>query len=205
VGRQLLAMVFNINLRFLSGITFNLLDLRTCKICKDKFDPQFNSVQLVCSPRCAIEYTKKQKAKNWKKEKKILKEKLKTKSDYEKELEKIFNAWIRERDKALPCISCNAPAGTYKPTAGHYFPAGTYKNIRFNEDNVHGQCWFNCNKNKHGNLQEYRIGLIRRIGLQKVEALERRRLEPSKYSIPELIEMKVVYKQKLKALKSKLV
>lgn len=174
---------------------------RTCKICKAKFEPQYNSVQLVCSPKCGYEYAKKQKDKDWEKRKKEIKESLKTKQDYEKELERIFNAYIRERDKNKPCISCKAPPGTFKLTAGHFFPAGSYKNLRFNEDNVHGQCWYNCNKNKSGNLTEYRIGLIERIGEDKVTQLEEDRLTPAKYSIPELIEMKVIYKDKLRKLK----
>lgn len=176
--------------------------MRTCKICKTKFEPQYNSVQMVCGYKCSIEYAKKQKEKAWKKEKKELKQKLKTKSDYEKELEVIVNAYIRERDKSLPCISCDASPGTYKITAGHFYPAGSYKNIRFDEDNIHSQCWYNCNKNRHGNIQEYRPRLILKIGRDKVEALDRRAREARHYSIPELIEMKVIYKDKLKQLKN---
>ena len=101
-----------------------------------------------------------------KKKTKEIKESLKTKKDYEKELETVVNKYIRLRDKDKPCISCNKPAGSYKITAGHYYPAGSYKNIRFDLDNIHGQCWYNCNKNRHGNLIEYRKGLIERIGEQ---------------------------------------
>ena len=36
---------------------------RTCIICKKKFEPFYNSVQLVCSPKCAIEYSRKQEEK----------------------------------------------------------------------------------------------------------------------------------------------
>lgn len=174
---------------------------RTCKICKIKFEPKYSSVQMTCTVRCAIEYGKILQAKAWRKEKKILKEKLKTKSDYEKELEKVFNAYIRERDKLRPCISCNAKAGTYKLTAGHYYPAGSYKNVRFDEDNVHGQCWFNCNKNRHGNLAEYRLRLIERIGKKEVEFLDQRRLKEQHYTIPELILKKQDYKEKIRLLK----
>ena len=173
---------------------------RTCKVCKKRFEPQYNSVQPTCSWECALEYMKKDKAKKWKKEKKELKEKLKTKSDYEKDLERIFNRFIRIRDSRHSCISCNATAGTFKLTAGHYFPAGSYKNLRFDEENVHGQCWFNCNKNKHGNLSEYKIGLIAKIGKERFNALEERRLIKKGYTIPELIELKVVYRDKIKQL-----
>lgn len=172
---------------------------RTCKICKTKFQPQYSSVQMTCSIPCAIEYSKRQKDQKWKKKKKEIKEKLKTKSDYFKEVQKVFNEFIRLRDKDKPCISSGKPLlGKYD--AGHYFPAGSYKNIALDEDNCHGQT-VHDNRDKHGNLAEYKIGLIKRIGLERFQALEARRLVERHYTIPELIELKEYYKQKLKKLK----
>jgi hypothetical protein len=78
---------------------------RKCLVCKDKFTPK-NSTQIVCSPSCAVEYMKKQNAKNWKQEKKEIKIKLMSKSDYLNILQKVFNTYIRQRDKLKPCISC---------------------------------------------------------------------------------------------------
>ena len=64
---------------------------------------------------------------------------------------------------------------------------------------VSNQHTSNCNKS--GNLLEYRIGLIDKIGVDRVELLEERRKESKNWSIPELIELKVIYKDKLKQLK----
>jgi hypothetical protein len=130
-----------------------------------------------------------------------MRENLKTKKDYEKELEPIFNEFIRLRDEGQPCISCDAIWGTYKVNAGHYYPAGTYKNLRFDEENVHNQC-VHCNQHKHGNLSEYAIRIPNRIGAIAFDLLQQRRLVPANYSIPELIEMKVIYKDKVKELKN---
>lgn len=55
--------------------------------------------------------------------------------------------------------------------AGHYLPAGNNGAIRLHEHNVNGQCW-TCNNELHGNQDNYRVGLIRKIGLENVEALE---------------------------------
>jgi uncharacterized protein involved in tolerance to divalent cations len=71
------------------------------------------------------------------------------------------------------------------------------------EDNAHGQCWFNCNKNKSGNLAEYYPRLIKKIGQKRFDELEQRKNSLKKYSIPELIEIKVIFKDKLKQLKAK--
>ncbi len=157
---------------------------------------------MTCSAKCAIDYAKKLEQIKWKKKKKELKESLKTKKDYEKELERIFNRYVRLRDKNLNCVSCGARAGSYKITAGHYYPAGSYKNVRFDEQNVWGQCWFNCNKNRHGNLAAYRLGLIERIGEEEVKKLDQRAQTPRHYTIPELIELKEIYKEKIRKLEN---
>lgn len=170
--------------------------------CKKDFEKK-RSNQVVCSASCAYAYQKQQRErrekKEWAKEKKKIKDSLKTKQDHEKELQVIFNAYIRERDKGKECISCGIRLSG-KFDAGHFYPAGTYKNLRFDEENTHGQC-VHCNQHKHGNLNEYRFGLIGRIGYERLEALDQRRLVPRKYSIPEIIELKVVFKDKLNKIK----
>jgi len=176
---------------------------RKCKICKEVFTKK-QPLQMVCSPKCGYEYAKKQKEKAWKKEKKELKESLKTWMDYYQEALKEFNKYIRCRDKDENCISCDKRAGTYKLTSGHFYPQGQYKSVALDEDNAHSQCWYDCNKNKHGNLQEYRPRLIKKIGLERVEELDRKARETVKYSIPELIEIKERYKQKVKLLEDDL-
>jgi len=110
---------------------------------------------------------------------------------------------VRLRDRNQSCISCDAAPGTYTDSAGHYFPQGSNKNIRFDLDNIHSQCWYNCNKKKAGNLSEYLPRLIKKIGQQAFDELVDRKNRPSHYSIPELIEMKVKFKDMVKELKNK--
>ena len=62
---------------------------------------------------------------------------------------------------------------------------------------MHKQC-VHCNQHKHGNLNEYTINLPIRIGQERFDALLKERLVNRHYSIPELIELKVVYKSKIK-------
>ena len=157
---------------------------RTCKGCGDKFE-QVRTNQIVCSYECATVYTTKQK------------EKTKTYSDHIKELQVIVNKYIRLRDKDKPCISCLKPL-LNKFDAGHYKSAGGNPELRFNEDNIHGQCVY-CNRHLHGNLINYRTNLIKRISEEKVLLLENYNL-PLKLSIPEIEEMKKIYKQKIKQL-----
>lgn len=179
------------------------LNKRKCVNCGQVFQ-KLKPLQNCCSIVCSIEHAKalreKKEAREWKKEKAVRKEKLKTKSDYEKELETVFNEFIRLRDVGQPCISCDAPYGTYEVNAGHYYPAGSYKNLRFTELNVHNQC-VHCNKHRHANLIEYTERLPLRIGIESFEELKRLKNVSRHYSIPELIELKVIYKDKIKQLK----
>ena len=84
-----------------------------------------------------------------------------------KKAQTVFNAWIRERDKDKGCISCGAPGNQ----AGHYFSQGHHSALRFNEMNTNLQCT-KCNMYLSGNLINYRAGLVKRYGEQKVLMLE---------------------------------
>lgn len=84
-----------------------------------------------------------------------------------KQAQTVFNKYIRERDKEKGCISC----GGSVDHAGHYFSQGQHSALRFDEFNVNGQC-VGCNTYKHGNLINYRKGLVARYGKIQVEAFE---------------------------------
>lgn len=80
----------------------------------------------------------------------------------------VFNRFIRTRDEGQPCISC----GKYTVLqCGHFYSGGHHPELRFNEDNCHGQCQ-HCNYFLSGNLNEYRKNLINKIGLERVEKLD---------------------------------
>jgi len=115
-----------------------------------------------------------------------------------KEVQNIVNAFVRKRDFGLPCISCGKPT---KPGdhAGHYRPT-THAPTRFDEQNINLQC-VQCNVFYHGNVANYRLGLITKIGLDSVLEIESNH-PPAKWTIQELKELKRLYKSKLKELKA---
>lgn len=103
-------------------------------------------------------------------------EALKTRTDHLKEAQIAFNRYVRLRDAGRPCICCGRPldsgsgvGGGYD--AGHYRSVGSAPHLRFEEDNCHGQTK-QCNRYGSGRAVDYRLGLIQRIGLARVEALE---------------------------------
>lgn len=155
--------------------------MKACHVCEKKFSP-INSMAKACSPRCALRLVKAQK----KAEKDATRAKrlaLKPRSKWMAEAQQAFNAWIRQRDADLPCISCGREHdGQWH--AGHYLTVGARPELRFDPRNVHKQCQ-PCNTHLHGNIVLYRLELIRRIGQEAVEFLEGPH-EPAKFSIDEL-------------------
>jgi hypothetical protein len=147
-----------------------------CAVCKEPFVKR-SPWQKVCqsSTDCAITYTKKKKEKLERKETKARKEALKTRSDYMKEAQKAFNAYIRARDADKPCISCGVPlkqeslGGGYD--CGHFRSVGSAPHLRFDDQNAHGQCK-KCNRYLSGNVTEYRRYLTSRIGQVALDRLE---------------------------------
>jgi hypothetical protein len=143
---------------------------------------------------------KKQRSKEWNKQKKVIKQSLETKSEVLKTAQIIFNTYIRLRDKGKPCISCDKPYREKDINASHFYSVGAYPNLRFNEDNVHNSC-IRCNKDLHGNINEYTLRLPNRIGIERYNKLVEDRNKPLKLSIDEVKELILIYRQKIKELK----
>jgi hypothetical protein len=173
---------------------------KTCKNkhCKAKFSP-FKSTDKVCSVNCAIEYAKIKVAKENKAKQAIelkeLKAKVKSRTDWLNEAQVVFNRWIRKRDANQPCISCGKPLKAGNIDAGHYYSAFAHSALRLNEDNVHSQCSRPCNKDKSGDLINYREGLIKRIGEERIALLEYHSKLQKKWEIDELKELISHYKK----------
>lgn len=118
--------------------------------------------------------------------------------------EKICNKYIRIRDKGLPCISCgkNMVNGSWvggaSIHAGHYKSVKAFPELRYNEFNINSQC-SGCNKEGSGNAIGYRLGLIAKIGEDKVVMIES--YVPLKnYTIPNLKTIQRWFKRKTKRL-----
>ena len=171
------------------------------KICKcgAEFEPVKRPNSTIKSNKCFKCLASGQRKKDWINERKYLKEKTLTKTDWLDALQVIFNTYIRERDKNDNCISCGKTSNRYD--AGHYYAVGNYSALRFNEDNTNKQCSFYCNKSLHGNFHEYTIRLKQKIGEERVKWLEEHRHDTLEISIEEIKEQMKVYKVKIAELK----
>jgi hypothetical protein len=179
--------------------------------CGQRFNPTM-STQKVCSVACAIAISKDSKlqkvaakaiTKQARQDLQERRERLKTKGEHLREAQQSFNAYIRERDRlaGYACISSGRPLdwNGNAVDAGHFRSVGAAPHLRFDENNCHAQSKHD-NRYLSGNVAEYRLGLIQRIGLAAVEALEADQA-PRRYTIEDLQAIKALYRQKLKDLR----
>jgi hypothetical protein len=182
--------------------------MRACKVCREKFEPR-SMTHKTCGPSCAESFVLAEKARKFKSERQAGLALLKKKGDYLNEAQTAFNAFIRLRDAALPCICCgafnaNGASGVGGGwDAGHWISRGHASHLRFNENNVHKQ-QKGCNRPGGTTRAKYRLGLVARIGEDAVLELEALEYAPTekRWTIEELKEIKALYRAKLKELKN---
>lgn len=145
---------------------------KKCKSCKTQYQP-YSSLSKACSPKCALELVSIAKDKKHNKEKLAFRLDDKKISQWIAEAQVSVNTYVRLRDAGKPCICCGRvyPDDSGEWDAGHYRSRGASPNLRFNLHNIHRQAK-HCNRYLGGNYSEYRIGLVERIGIDKVEAIE---------------------------------
>lgn len=165
-----------------------------CKHCGNPFVRQ-RPMQRACSVACALELAWSKRAKADRAETKAKLAAIKPRSQWVKEAQAAFNAYIRARDAGRPCVSCGRHHQG-QIHAGHYLSTGARPELRFDESNVHGQCQ-PCNTHLHGNLVLYRTELIRRIGLLEVVRLEGPQA-PRKYTVDDLRAIRNEYRARLR-------
>ena len=177
-----------------------------CKFCKQRMEVVGHKIHTECVDKWWEDQKAKIQAKKEREQRRSIrhrKEAIKTIPQLIKEAQKEFNAYIRERDKDRSCICCGAPlnldsvGGGYD--CGHYRSTGSASHLRFDERNAHAQTK-RCNRYGAGRAVDYRVGLIARIGLEAVEALEADNI-PVKWTRERLTEIKTIYKGKLRNLK----
>jgi hypothetical protein len=167
---------------------------RKCAHCGDRFRREAGIVQGLqawCSEDHKIEWAIQAGRKRLK---------VKTRSEWLKEAQASFNAYIRARDERLPCISCGRN-NNVKMNAGHYRSVGSMPALRFEPLNCWKQCEA-CNSYLSGNLIEYRKELLMRIGPDRLAWLEGPH-EVRKYTVEQIKAIKTEYRDKRQQLEAR--
>jgi len=193
---------------------------RKCRHCRAEIPPKAKADHWqragFCNVDCMSRHGLEKAHKAWqrkvarerrekRREQRARKEALKSRSQWLKEAQAAFNAYIRARDRGLPCISCGrlheveqqAVGGTWD--CGHYRSVGANPELRFEPLNAHRQCK-QCNRDMSGNAVNYRLGLIERLGEAKVAWLEGPH-PARKYTIDDLKTIKARYRALTRELK----
>lgn len=178
---------------------------KKCRVCTETYTPS-KPLQVVCSPSCALLHAAKKRERERKAldqiERKAIreaKERVKPRSDYLKEAQAAINRYVRLRDAHLGCVSCDRPSAWQGQWhASHYRSRGAAPHLRFNLHNIHKACSI-CNNHLSGNIMGYRPELVRRIGAQRVEALEASQVRAD-FTIDYLKRLKRVFAEKARRL-----
>lgn len=199
---------------------------KKCRVetCRAPFVPS-RMGQAVCSPACALIDAPRHEPKARKaladierKDIKVRKEALKSRADHMKDAEKAVRDYRRTYELSIGsgCISCDASqesilnAQGWKTggafDAGHFLGKGARPELRLVPSNIWLQCK-SCNAGsskfaRKGETvsQGFRTGLIARIGLEAVEALEADHT-PRKETIDQLKAITAEYRAKTRELK----
>lgn len=187
--------------------------IKTCKICKSKFTPKNVIAESFCQEyKCKVAYAmmvvEKQKSSNEKKkrqnnlaEKKVLRDKLKTKSEYESDLQKEVNTIVRLIDKGCVCISSRNTLND-KFDAGHLYSVGSNPTLRFNLFNIYAQSVY-ANQHLSGDQLNFLTGLEEFYGSNHKEYVLSLKSEYKliKLTVDELKEKTITARQIVKYLK----
>jgi len=182
-----------------------------CKICSDKFEPKFflqkYCDKLDCKVKWSIQESNrikekqaKEKKKIWNKEKIVIREKLKSLSDWNNDLQKEINSIIRTIDAQHPCISSQRDLGK-SFDCGHLFSRGSNPHIRYHLFNMFAQS-VHDNQHKSGNPLEFVNGIELTFGTEiKDYCLSLKGLPTLKLTIDEIKEKIPIARSILKWLK----
>ncbi len=183
---------------------------KLCKVCGRGFSP-ISSLSKACSVVCALELVRRDNAKKEAKAKReearatrAAKEKIKSRGEHLREAQAAFNAYVRERDFGLPCVSCQLPPRQVFGGAvdcGHYRSTGSAPQHRFNLKNCAAQC-VKCNRYLGSNTVEMRKGMIARFGLDAIEALEADQTS-RKFDVVYLTRIKRIFRKKARRAKAR--
>ncbi|VVO85963.1 recombination protein NinG [Pseudomonas fluorescens] len=199
---------------------------KKCKnpACGDSFVPQ-RLGQAVCGYKCGLAIKDVNQAKAGKalaqigrREIQVRKEALKSRTDHLKDAEKAVRDYRRTYELSIGsgCISCGESQESILAAqgwktggafdAGHFLGKGARPELRLVPTNIWLQCKScNAGSSKYAHKgatvsQAFRAGLIARIGLDAVEALEADH-EPRKHTVEELKAITAEYRAMTRELK----
>ena len=180
-----------------------------CRACKQPFT-KLRPMQIACSPTCAYVIGKRagdraraREARKQAQELRKRKEAIKTLRQRANEAQAAVNKYVRLRDAALGCVSCDkGPNWEGQWHASHFRSVGAASSIRFHLWGINKSCSI-CNNHKSGNLSEYEPRLILKIGKDKVEWMKTQN-QIRRYDAEYLNRLKQIFNRRANRLSKRL-
>lgn len=79
--------------------------------------------------------------------------------------------WFSDRDLEPTCISCQKEIGNDQWCNGHFKTVGSNGRLRYDFKNSYLQHNHNCNKNRSGDIDGYKKGLVARFGEDEAKSI----------------------------------
>jgi hypothetical protein len=99
-----------------------------------------------------------------------------------------------------PCVSCRRYTPKDELECGHYEDRACMA-LRFDEENCNAQCAYPCNRARSRAVKEaYAMELKRKYGQDVLDRLWDKRKQTKCYSVADLEELTILYRNKLKDL-----
>lgn len=195
--------------------------MKKCRICKAKFEP-YSSLQVACSPKCAIQVARQDAEK---KAAKAAKQARAERAEFNrrdvgwqhKQCQRVFNRlrvleemqWFSERGMEPECISCGKTRMDW--CCGHFKTRGAQSNLRYDRMNTFLQCNKACNESLSGNIEGtktsrgYKQGLVERFGeaeAQRIIDYCESNTAPVKWGWQELETLRKQWSQRIRDIES---
>jgi len=195
--------------------------MKKCRECKAKFEP-YNSLQVACSPACALAVGRKVATK---KAEKAARQARSERREFNrrdltwqhKQCQRVFNRmrvleelqWFRQRGMEPECISCGKTRMDW--CCGHFKTRGAQSNLRYDRMNTFLQCNKACNESLSGNIEGtktsrgYKQGLVERFGeaeAQRIIDYCESNTSPVKWGWQELEALRKQWSQRIRDIES---
>lgn len=169
--------------------------LKKCRYCSERNIP-YGSIRPFCYDNACIRAHNEKTRASEKRKAKQAHNQGDRKYMYQK-AKGVMQKYARLRDWGEPCISCGIDYFKCQIHGGHFRPAGMNSAVVFNLWNINAQC-AQCNSGnmKSGNVTEYEIGLIKKIGRDKVEWLKSQ-TQTHKHDIEYLSRLVKIFSKKI--------
>lgn len=161
--------------------------MKKCRECRKPFKP-YNTLQVACSPKCALVIGKKEAVKKAERQAKQARAERRefNRRDVNwqhKQCQRVFNRmrvleemeWFRARGMEPECISCGKTHMDW--CCGHFKTRGAQSGLRYDRNNTFLQCNKYCNESLSANIEGtkttrgYKRGLAERFGEEEAQRI----------------------------------